>query len=410
MKNSFPDHDIEEQRLQHIYSLNILDSCAEQDFDDIVQLASQICEVPIALIALEDVDRYWFKARLGINAEQSSKATSFCDQVNAGTDFLEVTDTLQDERFALSQWVVQDPHIRFYTGYPLVVNSGYKVGTLCVLDKVPRKLNVDQHTALQVLSRQVIKLLELRLRNRQVEEQVARANEHKQHLNELSHTQSQIISYMAHDVRNPLASLKGIIDMNNLQLLSPKQMDDVMGLLSKQLDGTLDMLTNLVEWGQAQINRKTPHLRAVNLHKVVLREFKSLEVAAQLKGNTLQNGVEEDFMVEGDEYMLRFILRNLLGNANKFTSNGHIQISTTNEGDQSVIKVNDTGVGITEKVMEKLFDSNKRNTNPGTNNEKGSGLGLVLTREFIEKLNSVLHIQSEPGKGSVFSFSLPLAG
>jgi signal transduction histidine kinase len=398
----------EEQRLNYLHGLDLLDSPHEKDFDDIVKLASQICKVPIALIALVDANRHWFKARVGVDLDESSREDSFCDHVNSYGDHLEIPDTLQDERFIENPWVINDPKIRFYAGFPLVTKNGFRIGTLCVLDTVSRRLNDDQRFGLQVLSSQIINLVELRLKNKKTEIQIEEAKKHQLLLEDFTHSQSKIISYIAHDVRNPLSALKGIIDMNDLHLLTPKQVDDVMGMLNKQLDGTLDMLTNLVEWGQAHIHRQIPHTRGVNLYEVVQKKFKNLEVAAQLKGNTLKNEVEEGFMVFADEYILRFILRNLLSNANKFTSQGTITVSVTRKGDNALIKVTDNGVGISEKVMKKLFNPDKRSTNPGTNNEKGSGLGLVLAREFVEKLDSNLHIESEEGKGAAFSFSLPV--
>lgn len=398
----------EEQRLDYLHGLDLLDSPYEKDFDDIVKLASQICKVPMALIALVDANRHWFKARKGLDLNESSREDSFCDHVNSYGEHLEVPDMLEDERFTENPWVVNEPKIRFYAGFPLVTKNGFRIGTLCVLDTVSRKLNDDQKFGLQVLSDQIINLVELRLKNKKTETQIEAAKKHQLLLEDFNHSQSKIISYIAHDVRNPLSALKGIIDMNDLHLLTPKQVDNVMGMLNKQLDGTLDMLTNLVEWGQAHINRKIPHTRGVNLHGVVQKKFKNFEVAAQVKGNKLMNEVEEGFMVFADEYMLRFILRNLLGNANKFTSNGAIAVSANRKGDNALIKVTDNGVGISEKVMKKLFNPDKRSTSPGTNNEKGSGLGLVLAREFVEKLGSDLHVESEEGKGAVFSFSLPL--
>lgn len=398
----------ENLRLEQLYNLEILDSSFEQDFDDIVQLASQICKVPISLISLLDAKRQCFKAKIGIQDLESPKETSFCKHVIYGDDHMEVTDTLLDERFRNNPSVIKEPKIRFYAGYPLEI-GGFKIGTLCVLDTVPRKLNDEQNFALKVLSGQIMKLLELRLRNKETEMRIKESEKQQLHLEELTQSQSQIISYIAHDVRNPLASLKGIIEMNNMQMLTPLQIDDVMGMLNKQLVGTLDLLTNLIEWGQAQVHRKIPHTRPVNLYEVVKRKFRNFEIAAQVKGNTLHNEVTQDFMVMADEYMLRFILRNLVGNSNKFTSNGTVSITATTDGKNALITVTDNGVGISKKVMEKLFLPNVRSTTPGTNNEKGSGLGLALAKEFIEKLGSSLVIESEQGKGTAFSFSLPIA-
>ncbi len=399
----------EEQRLKQLYELNILDTPEEYDFDEIVQLATNICKVPISHITFVDADRQFLKAKVGIEYRKSERSTSFCSHVVGTGSFFEIPDTLKDHRFFDNPLVTNDPGIRFYAGYPLI-SSGYTIGSLCVIDIIPRKLTDEQSFALKVLSNQVIKLLELRLRNLEVEKQLKALQSHKEQLQELSDTQSQIISYIAHDVRSPLASLKGIIDLNDLKVLTPNEIDEHMNMLNNQLDGTLEMLTNLIEWGQAQIHRKIPHIRGVDVYRVVEREIKNMDMAAQLKGNKLVQKVEKGFSVIADEYLLRFVLRNFLSNSNKFTSNGVITISASRLGDQALISVTDTGVGITETIMKKLFSSNQhRSTTPGTNNEKGSGLGLALAKEFIEKLGSTLLIKSEVNKGTTLSFMLPIA-
>lgn len=399
----------ESQRLSELYRFRILDTLPEEDYDQIVQLASQICKTPISFISLIDINRQWIKARVGIEAEETDRKLSFCGHAILGEDVMEVPDTLEDERFADNPFVAGEPNVRFYAGVPLVTANGYKVGSLCVLDSKPRHLEKEELFALKVLARQVMRLLELRHKNLELEQQAKLTEQHKAKLVELSETQKKIISIIAHDVRNPLASLKGIIQLNELKALSAVEVDEQMRILNKQLESTLEMLTNLIEWSQAQLNRKNPHLRPVNLFDVVQLNFNNIEVAAQVKNNRLENRVPKNCSVYADEYMLRFILRNFLSNANKFTSNGTIIISAEIQNDFVTIAVADTGIGMSEKFVQKLFRTDQRQTNLGTDNEKGSGLGLLLTKEFIEKLGSDIALNSREGAGTTFSFTLPVA-
>jgi signal transduction histidine kinase/CheY-like chemotaxis protein len=154
--------DYEELRIDTLKNFQILDTMPEQEFDDLTLLASQICEVPIALISFIDEDRQWFKSRVGLSATETPRDYAFCAHAIKGDDLFIVPDAAQDTRFSSNPLVTKDPHIRFYAGTPLITSEGYKLGTLCVIDRQPRELSEDQKRALNALGRSVINLLEAR--------------------------------------------------------------------------------------------------------------------------------------------------------------------------------------------------------------------------------------------------------
>ncbi|MBD3886477.1 EAL domain-containing protein [Phormidium tenue FACHB-886] len=149
-------------RLKALYQYQILDTDAEPAFDDLTQLAAQICNTPIALISLTDRDRQWFKSKVGLAGSETPRNSALCDYTVLYEKSLIVEDAQVDERFSNSPMVKNAPHMRFYAGVPLVTPDGYCLGTLCVIDQVPRQLNARQLETLETLSRQVIHLLELR--------------------------------------------------------------------------------------------------------------------------------------------------------------------------------------------------------------------------------------------------------
>lgn len=152
----------EASRLAALGRYRILDTEPEKAFDDLALLASHICGTPIALISLVDADRQWFKARLGVTITETARSISFCSHAIEQPDLFIIPDTMRDERFRENPLVCAEPCIRFYAGTPLVTTDGFPLGTLCVLDKVPRTLTADQEMALEALKRQVLAQLELR--------------------------------------------------------------------------------------------------------------------------------------------------------------------------------------------------------------------------------------------------------
>jgi anti-sigma regulatory factor (Ser/Thr protein kinase) len=154
--------DDETARLAALRRYRILDTEPERAFDDLALLASQICETPIALISLIDADRQWFKARTGLAATETPRAVSFCTHAIQHHDLFIVPDTRDDERFRDNPFVTGGPFVRFYAGAPLVTPDGHALGTICVIDSVPRTLTAEQREALDALRRQVQAQLELR--------------------------------------------------------------------------------------------------------------------------------------------------------------------------------------------------------------------------------------------------------
>ena len=163
MAAPFPVPENEPARLNALREYNIMDSLPERAYDDVAKLAAAICGTPIAVVTLLDADRQWFKAKVGIDGEGTPRSEAFCAHaIMQPDDVMTVEDATLDERFAANPSVVGDPNIRFYAGAPLVTPTGEALGTVCVVDREPRKLTETQLEALRVLSRQIIEQLELR--------------------------------------------------------------------------------------------------------------------------------------------------------------------------------------------------------------------------------------------------------
>lgn len=152
----------EKARLAALRRYRILDTDPEKAFDDLTILASHVCETPVALISLIDSNRQWFKSKVGVNVSETPREVSFCSTAIQQPDLFVVPDATKDPRFSSNPFVVSDPKIRFYAGAPFTSSDGHPLGTLCVVDMVPRQLTKSQENALLSLSRQVQAQFELR--------------------------------------------------------------------------------------------------------------------------------------------------------------------------------------------------------------------------------------------------------
>jgi GAF domain-containing protein len=187
----------EAARVAALQKYAILDTEPEQAFDDLVLLASFICNTPIALISLVDENRQWFKSKVGISISETPREISFCAAAIQQPDVFVVPDTLEDERFRNNPLVVSEPKVRFYAGAPLINEEGHALGTICVIDRTPRELDSDKQAALKALCRLVLAQLEFRRNLMLLKEALTdRTKEEHERERELAHVNETLLRIM----------------------------------------------------------------------------------------------------------------------------------------------------------------------------------------------------------------------
>lgn len=386
---------------------DILDTPEEEEFNEIVELASQICNMPISLISLIDEDRQWFKAKIGIDDHETPREQAFCAHAINGKDTFVVPNAIEDERFVDNPNVAGGINIRFYAGVPLTTPSGFNLGTLCVIDDKPGQLSPEKEKALKILANQVITHFELRKKNRNLKEVLKTVDEQNDQLEKHNQVLTRLLSIISHDLRTPVENLRQLFELFMGGDLSTNELNTLGIELSKGLSTTSDLLNNLLNWASSQLSGAKANITEVNVYDLTGEQLAGIEAVASAKNNKLENKVSKSSSVLADPDIVRFVIRNLVTNANKFTSNGSIAVELIEGEHKNVITITDTGCGISPENMKRLFNWKNRQTTRGTSGEKGSGLGLLIVKQFAEQHGGQLLIESEVGVGTQVIFEIP---
>jgi signal transduction histidine kinase len=230
-------------------------------------------------------------------------------------------------------------------------------------------------------------------------------------LRELNASKDKFFSIIAHDLRNPFQALIGMTNMlrTGYELFTEEELLEQIGVIESAAENTLQLIENLLQWARAQTGRIQFEPQEFELVVVAGENVYLIDEAAKQKNITVKNDVPDGLVTFADRNMVTTIIRNLITNAVKFTHKGGcITVSAAEKDGLIEVSVEDNGIGMEEDIKNGLFRIDKHQTTKGTENEKGTGLGLILCKEFVEKHGGNIWVESTKGKGSKFFFSLPV--
>ena len=386
-------------RLKALKEYSILDTLPEKEYDDITKLASQICGTSISTISLIDEKRQWFKSKVGLEVDETSKEVSFCGHAIMEPDkIFTVKDSRLDARFQDNPLVIGEPHVIFYTGVPLVSQDGFALGTLCVIDDQPKELNQDQLLALKALSNQVVSLFELRKSKMQLERLT----------NDLEIRNKELEKFArvaAHDIKSPLNNISGLTEILLHQYSGI--LDDEGKMMMQMLDTSSQTLRDLVD-GILEHSKSdfilTENRSVFNLNKLVNQCIDLLDNRKEYRFIK----IFEECLIAVNKVALQQILLNLMSNAIKYNDKAKIEITIEfSEGLHFYnFKVIDNGLGIDEKYQDKIFDIFEIVTNEDRFGKKGTGIGLSTVKKLVEGLGGKIHVSSVLGENTTFEFTI----
>ncbi len=333
------------------------------------------------------------------------------DVLMPGMDGFEVCKRLKDNSLS------RDIPVIFVTALSDTVEKvkGFQTGGVDYLTKPfqPEEVisRVNAHLTIRKLQQQLQAQNDLLAdKNALLETRNLLLKERNDRLKELNASKDKFFSIIAHDLRNPFASLLGFtrFAVETIEDFSPDELREMICGIHESSEHFYALLENLLTWSRAQRGMMTYHPTQLDLKPIVDHVVKLFVSHAEKKQISLSSSLRQKVLVYADSDMVNAIIRNLISNALKFTeARGTVNISATQNNHCVEISVADTGIGICKEDLPKLFQIDSRIKYLGTAGEEGTGLGLILCKEFLEQSGGSIEVESEEGKGSVFRFKLP---
>ena len=386
-------------RLKKLKEYSILDTLPEKEYDDITQLASQICGTSISFITLIDENRQWFKSKLGIEVDQTDRDISFCGHAILEPDqILSVKDSRLDDRFSDNPFVTGESKVVFYTGVPLVSPEGYALGTLCVIDDHPKELTNDQLFALKALSNQVVSLFELRKSKIQLERFAKDLENRNVELEKFARV-------VAHDIKSPLNNISSLskIVLEDYSSELNEEAKNLMGLIVTSSQSLKDLVDGIFQYSKSDFLLKG-NRSVFSLRKMVSQCIELLDLRKECRFIT----DFEDVSLDVNRAALQQILLNLIENAIKYNDKSEIEIKIDFSEDDNFyhFKIQDNGSGIDESDQKKIFDIFETVKAEDRFGKKGTGIGLSTVKKLVEGLGGEIILKSTKDLGTSFEFSI----
>lgn len=402
----------EKARLEELRRYVILDTPPEPAFEQLTELAATICQTPVSLISLVDENRQWFKSKYGLTVPETPRTQAFCGYTILSDRPFVVADALSDERFQDNPLVICEQGMRFYAGIPLVTAGGYRMGSICVIDYVPRTLTDWQLKSLNCLGNQVVMLMEnRRYADRLLDYAIALEQAHD-HAFKASQAKSVFLANMNHELRTPLNAIMGFAQLLSGSPTLPDKERNYSEIILHSGQHLLDLVEAVLETSRLEAHQAVYQETEVDLPLLINEVTELFQLQALQKKLTLkvEGQAQIPKQLSTDARKLKQILINLVGNAVKFTETGSVTLRfsvATEAGSPSfwLFEVEDTGPGIASADIAGIFEAFGQ-ASAGRQIQQGTGLGLSISQGFARLMGGEITVTSALGRGSCFTLTI----
>ena len=382
------------QRVTELHKYNIINTSSESKFNDLTELAAEICDVPIAVISFTDLNTVFYKSAYGAKELENTttkRGNTICSIVVKKGIPLTFLDTSK------SSCLQADPNsddspIRFYSGVPIKTKNNQVIGSLSVIDIKPRDSFDDSKvTMLNKLARVTMTILEQRLRYKQ-----------------LNYSISENLALTTHDLRSPLNGIIGLTEIIKNEIQG-SAVYDFLELISESADSMNQLIDKILNSEKNTFMELV--IEEVNVSKVLDNVIQHNQISANKKGQEINYNIDKNLRVQGDIIRLREVFDNLINNAVKFSpiNLGIIEVMAKREKSKIVITISDNGQGFSRDDLEYVFNKYIRLSSKPTGSETSNNLGLYITKNILDKHNALIEVESlGKGLGSTFTIKLPI--
>ncbi len=298
-----------------------------------------------------------------------------------------------------------------WLGIYLNFEGNYK-GVFVVQDyEDPNAFGEKEMEILEFVSDQIVKVIDKKIAEEKLQQYNEELTEAKRQLEITNKNKDKFFSIIAHDLKNPFMSILGTSKLlsDSIDNLTMKELTEISETMYSSSENLYKLLENLLSWSRLQLGNTQIDAKKLTVKPLVENIYKIFELTARNKNIEIVNSVDKEISIYADEDCFRTILRNLISNALKFSNPGGTIVIKTDQKENGTVRfsVADNGIGMEQETLEKLFVITEKVTTRGTKGEKGTGLGLLLCKDLVERNNGTISVESEPNKGTTFYFTLP---
>jgi signal transduction histidine kinase len=389
----------EKERLDVLKNYSILDSLPEEEYDAITKIASSICNTSIALVSLIDENRQWFKSSYGLEeVTETPREVAFCSHAILDPEELFIiNDATKDKRFFDNPLTVNAPNVIFYAGAPLNSSEGFPLGTLCVIDSKPNVLSQNQKDSLKLLSKQVVVLLELRKKNKEL----SISNNNVKKLND----QLNNFAYrLTHDLKSPINGVSFLLDVlkeDYISLFKNTGAEQYIGLIAERIVYVDTLINEILNYSKVTSEN-------IVFEHFNLKEFlDNIIVNIDFENKLLLDTSCLDLEVFSSKIGFLQIFQNLISNSRKFydEEKSIITVSFKEDLESYYFIYEDNGPGIEEKYFKKVF---KMFETLGSTDNNNTGIGLSTVESIVKRLGGEVNLKNRENnkKGVCFYFNI----